>query len=142
MKQYRLNLEFELNIQDMNEMLVRRRLKQIPNYEEVKNEPSLREMVEHQRMLLEGLLDNKETLEKYVHKLWIDMFEAYALNLLKEQLKEVEEDEQTILSPIIQGLSPKARKFFEEVMEEGIFSENTREFQECFQFKLVNAKVD
>jgi hypothetical protein len=142
LQQYRLKLEFTLDIQDMNEMLVRRRLKHIPNYEEVKNDEGLKKLVEHQRKLLEALLSNKAVLKKYINRLLIDMFEAEGTILLKENLGDIDGNEQSILQPIIEGLDDEDRRFFREVIEEGIFSENTPEFQECFQFNLTNAKVE
>lgn len=85
---------------------------------------------------------NKAVCEKYMQRLLIDMVEAQALDLLKEELKIDDEDSDSILKQLVRGLSKDAKQFFKEVIDEGIFAENTREFEECFQFKLVSASIE
>ena len=141
LKQYKINLEFTLDIQEISQFMVRSGLKDHQHYNEMVKAPGVWEHVDIQKRLQQALLANPEVLEKYLHKTMVDKLEAYAPSLIKEKMGDVEEDEKEILQPVIESLNADDAKFFNEVIEEGIFAENTRQFDDSFRLNLAKVAI-
>jgi hypothetical protein len=93
----------------------------------------IQEHLGHERRLFDGLIAQKEVLRAYLNYLilgelecmeWRDWRDIFGLDDSKES--------EGILASIIEKLPEEDRTWFAEVIEEGIFTENTEAFQKAF----------
>lgn len=140
LKQFRFNLEFVIDIDDINEETegVSRRLENQPQHRE-----GIIGHTERQRRLLHALLNNRALLLQYVKQEFLDLLELDAREILEEHLFDESEniDENTIRK-VIKTLNTEDQKFYQEAENEGILSEQIEEITHAFSIRLLNAEAE
>jgi hypothetical protein len=139
LKQYKLRLDFTVSINELTDEIVHESVGGFSNYDEIIKDTRTWKHAERQKRLLHALLANPDVLEKYVRKEVVGLFEVHANEEIKE-LFDSDEDEQELLMPVIDGLNKEDSEVFSSAIEDGLFSENTSEFSECFTIELINAE--
>lgn len=98
--------------------------------------------VERERRLLLALLEHDpglltELLKKYV------LIEVATLEQseLEERVLGSRVDEQTLLAPVLEGMSPADAAFFAHAISSGAYAVETERFSECIQVSLKGAAL-
>lgn len=141
LQQYKITLEFVLDVDELVEDVVRDIYKRTMNYEEIMQDPETWEHAERQRRLLHALLANPAVLQRFVRYKAVDLLETYGNDLVKEELA-VEEEVERILDPILTHLNLEDATTFREAIEHGYFYESTEAFDNCFTIRLARANID
>jgi hypothetical protein len=141
LKQYRVILEFTLDVEEITKDAVHLALRRFANYEQLVQSPETWEHVERQRRLLKALLANQAVLQRCMQKVAVSRLESWGPKMVAEELG-IDETEEEILRPVIDGLNDEDAAFFKEAIEHGLFYENAEHFFHSFILELVGATIE
>ncbi|HYV05335.1 MAG TPA: hypothetical protein VFB82_12150 [Blastocatellia bacterium] len=138
LKQYRFVVECTFDVEDLTSEVVHRSLKPLRNYEEAIEDKQTWESAERQRGLLHLLLQDNAALEKFVRKQIAGQIQDLAYEVIGPHFA-IEESEETILSPMIEQMSPEDAASFASVMESDEWIIDL--LAECFILKFDRATI-
>ena len=130
-KRFRMMLDFRVLIGEVREEDIRR-----DNGDDWEH---AREHAERQNRLLRALLQDKEALRQFMTYLVTDRVCGHTDSELGRVFKVRREEE--MLEPAYTKMSEDDVRFFREVSEEGIFWENTEQFEWCFAVDWTEANL-
>ncbi len=128
-KHYRMTLDFRVFIGEVIEVVTTN----------VDDEEYARERTQRQRRLLRALLSDEKTLADFMTYLITDLVCPHVDSNLGKVFGV--EAEQEMLEPVYSRMGEEDARFFREVSEEGIFWENTKEFEMCFGVEWRGARI-
>jgi hypothetical protein len=140
-KEYTFIVDFKVSVDDITQETVKRDLKDHSKLNEWVKDPTFWEMIDRQKRLLNALLENKEVFDQLLKRMVVEQLEPYPDGKLHRRLGVSKEEDTKLLEPVFAKLSEEDELFWREVIEEGIFSENTNHVWESIEIELLGATV-
>jgi len=132
-KQFVVTLRFETTVEAITDQRVIQDLGIYANRDQIICWPGTWRKVERQRRLLAETLRHPDVLDSLLRRCVWD-FVASALPEADGRLEE-------IVAPVIAGLEPEDRAFFQGAVEAGAFWENSEHVWERFEVRLMAAEI-
>lgn len=129
-KRFRMTLDFRVMIGEVEEKGIEK---------EDEKSDDRRERVERQHRLLRALLRDEAVLSEFMTYLVTDRVCGHSDSELGEVFGVRSEEE--MLEPVYSAMGEEDARFFREVKEEGIFWDNTEQFEWCFAVDWTGANL-
>ena len=140
-REYTFIVDFKVSVDDITQDSVKRDLKNHSKLNEWVKDPTFWEMIDRQRRLLNAILENKEVFDQLLKKIVVEELEPSTDGKLHRRLNVSKEEDTKLLEPIFISLSEEDELFWREVIEEGIFWENTNHVWDSIKVELLGATV-
>lgn len=135
LKRYRFTAELVLDIADLTDEVVRTSISHYANAQELLADEWTWKHAELEKRLLHALLNHPEVLARFVQKKLAELFEADAVEQVKERYA-MAEDAADILVPVINTLPPEDAAHIKRWIANEIFADNTATLDQCFTLRL------
>jgi hypothetical protein len=134
-KRVQLILSFAVRVNDITEESTKENLKRYGNYQDLVDDPATWELAATERRLLMKLLENEEVLARLLNKCILQEVEMLGDCDLQKKAGMLEREEE-ILAPVLATLDEDDALFFQDVIEEELFWENTELLWDSLQAEL------
>jgi len=140
-RQFKITLEFTINVSDITPDSTKKDLSHYSNYEELVKDPESFAFAERQKRILDALFKNEDLLRRYVKKRFVDQMEISRADeihgVLRDELGVDDEEEEKMLAPIFAELNQEDAEWIQQAIDNGVFPENTEHFFSRFETNLT-----
>lgn len=138
-KRIRLTVDFKITAGEITREFVEDFYRNYVNYKELTEDELTWEHVGRQNRLLQALIGNAEALDKFLTYIILGEVDPGMGSRLRKMLDV--EHEIEILGPVIESLRGDDVEFFKGVIEDGLFHENTEQFEYRVAVEWIRARL-
>lgn len=138
-KRLRLTIDFKITAGEITRETVENYYRSYVNYQELMRSELTWEMAARENRLLQALIQNGEVLDRFLAYVILDEVDPAKGSHLRMLLQVAREEE--ILGPVILSLEDGDVEFFNRVIEEGLFHENTDLFEYSVGVEWLGARL-